>query len=1808
MSTIFSEFVADVLLARCAEASQSQKFLLGSLLGVPTADLYAAVAGRANDAVVMTGDGENQVELSAIRLPNQVVVIPYLVTSSLASGDNNRGNRGFNGKLRDFFDRDGETRVLVTFDDDPIETQLSAMDSTLADTSLSPSALLQALRDEIHDSATHVVRPLLEHVIRFIVGLPDLSAQQITRSIHFIRTTAVMPTLEDAGNALVELPWLLRDPDITPAAAEGRLKRAWTVHRSRLEEAARAPDLDYEELVRARYEDALAERLIGARRLGEVQWLTFTYAELEAGLRAPARGDRPTRNSFDVALPCEVAGAVAQVFKQIERTPQRIGAAALVRTDDVVIRVSLARPLEGNETVHLVTFTEESAAFIGSVQDQVGRADAIGEKNIELRLNVTHLNGHWGGCQIVLTNTTTYRTRYLARIDLALLVHPDLPALPFESRCQFDPETQRFVVPDEPLVQTIHADGTLGEVPDADIAAQVGTVRDTEDLSFTIDGAPAELHVVYELPEDEPPEEHGAAELSPEHAMLRFAALEGKKLAKLVRPPFAFVHGRAQVSIGGRDFQLSEIAELEHSRWRVEAGVLSRPEWTSYTLSADGTVEPNMRLEGLSMDSLEPSFSDFMSARRAFFEAVRASVRNPTVATILAVDLAALDEAREYVAAYARVLSAVEDGTPFRAEYERILLCDSIKVAGRNDLLIAPTSPVSVAVHLQLQDDIADWREASVASLTANDPDLVTPRFVVPLLNIAERWHESVLTGYPWRLYTPLTSSADVAPEPFLPRFIARRIEAFLDVHPVYSDHRRTLTLAFVNPGSGQHVKDALLQLVSESASEKGHRLDDLPQFEIKLFTSEQDASETAIERLGAQLDRFMNVTQESGAPSWTEQELMRRLTYTKAHIDEWVGDGAAFAHIAFIQDYFRPSQPQIYDLGSLATTAYVDAMSTDLERSSRVEANEVFFSSGVWLGQHRAASLLQNITGRSLEIAAAASGAEIASDRAFGIVTRVRKDTIPLLYRRAVWVVHLDRHIGLELFYPQQDTDDPPPYILDHTDQENLAASGFDAITATAMVSPYLVRIASIFSRVVATIDDRQAASVLRWLNLISGRWALQLLRETPTQVRERLGSVVAFRLLARREDIFQPEHALSLVVSLDELLRVTGKEGLATSEGWADAFALTGKASDDLLLVHVPLDFHERPSVHARVIEVKYSEGVAPVNTAWEQINATQKLLVRMFATGGPGHAFRARVLAKLIKSYVSRLAAYGLLDRDILRDERVVKVLDYVAAGDFAFHASFKRDGRELIGDFVSVEPNYLDPLHQPGPFDGEEAGRSIGRIKIGKPLIEALIADSALEALAGDYAPPVYEVGPETTPPDGDEGGGPPPAEQPPEEPPPTPSEPGVAGEEAPYEGDELPGEEEPGPTEPVSEDGTTTAGESEPEGAAQTEQVAEDEESAERASEAVESQAFTARFALEESVVRSIADDLDQVFGNFSLPVQPFNASLAVSGPNVVRFRTRMLEGGTIAALEARGRDIQRELGATGPVYIGQEPPYVVVDVPRRERAIITFGEVLPALEAHTSQPGELPIVMGADAGGRLKISDLTEMPHLLVAGSTGSGKSVFLTAIGACLGFLPPSRIELVLIDIKGLDFAAFAQLPHLRTGGVIEDPAEAVEILEHLMTEEVARRRQIFRASGARQILEHYDRVPEADWPEQIVVMIDEYAQLVSASGRSRADLERLVQQYAQFARAFGIYLVLATQRPSIDVITGRIKANLPARCVFRVPSFNDSRTVIDTGGAEKLLGAGDMLFYRDGALERLQAPLTTDEDLARVAERHSS
>jgi DNA segregation ATPase FtsK/SpoIIIE-like protein len=339
-------------------------------------------------------------------------------------------------------------------------------------------------------------------------------------------------------------------------------------------------------------------------------------------------------------------------------------------------------------------------------------------------------------------------------------------------------------------------------------------------------------------------------------------------------------------------------------------------------------------------------------------------------------------------------------------------------------------------------------------------------------------------------------------------------------------------------------------------------------------------------------------------------------------------------------------------------------------------------------------------------------------------------------------------------------------------------------------------------------------------------------------------------------------------------------------------------------------------------------------------------------------------------------------------------------------------------------------------------------------------------------------------------------------------------------------------------------------------------------------------------------IAALATRLDAAFARYGLSAEPFDSGLAQAGPSIIRMRTRAMGRLAITEVERRARDISREIHALGEVLVSDEPGYVTVDVPRLVPQPLPIASVLPALEG-IGEPGALRFVAGAAPSGNIKVADLARLPHLLVAGATGSGKSVFVRGLLVeLLRQRTPDQLEVIIIDPKRLDFAPFTRVPHLRGGRIIFDPDEALEELSRTLESELDRRQPILERSGASSATDFYEAGGTLEELPQLVIVADEFADLVLA-GSDRRAFSELIQRYAQLTRAYGIYLVLATQRPSVDVITGSIKANLTARIAFSLPSSRDSMTVLDRGGAEDLLGHGDLLFYTSGRVERLQAPM---------------
>ncbi|MBS5786322.1 MAG: DUF87 domain-containing protein [Clostridioides difficile] len=318
------------------------------------------------------------------------------------------------------------------------------------------------------------------------------------------------------------------------------------------------------------------------------------------------------------------------------------------------------------------------------------------------------------------------------------------------------------------------------------------------------------------------------------------------------------------------------------------------------------------------------------------------------------------------------------------------------------------------------------------------------------------------------------------------------------------------------------------------------------------------------------------------------------------------------------------------------------------------------------------------------------------------------------------------------------------------------------------------------------------------------------------------------------------------------------------------------------------------------------------------------------------------------------------------------------------------------------------------------------------------------------------------------------------------------------------------------------------------------------------------------------------------------------------GPTITRYEIQPSPGVKVSkivnltddiALSLAAKSIRIEAPIPGKSAIG-------IEVPNEEAQMVTAREILESDEFNNFN-SPLAMGLGKDVAGNIIIGDIGKMPHLLIAGSTGSGKSVCVnTLISSILYKANPDEVKLLLIDPKVVELANYNGIPHLLIP-VVTDPKKAANALNWAVVE-MNRRYKLFAENQVKDISGYNEKVTEDKLPK-IVIIIDELADLMMASAN---DVEDYICRLAQMARAAGMHLIVATQRPSVDVITGVIKANIPSRIAFAVSSQTDSRTILDTGGAEKLLGKGDMLFYPLGASKpvRLQGAFISEGESERV------
>jgi S-DNA-T family DNA segregation ATPase FtsK/SpoIIIE len=351
--------------------------------------------------------------------------------------------------------------------------------------------------------------------------------------------------------------------------------------------------------------------------------------------------------------------------------------------------------------------------------------------------------------------------------------------------------------------------------------------------------------------------------------------------------------------------------------------------------------------------------------------------------------------------------------------------------------------------------------------------------------------------------------------------------------------------------------------------------------------------------------------------------------------------------------------------------------------------------------------------------------------------------------------------------------------------------------------------------------------------------------------------------------------------------------------------------------------------------------------------------------------------------------------------------------------------------------------------------------------------------------------------------------------------------------------------------------------------------------------------------------RSAAVTLKETFKEFNIHVEVTGIR---KGPVITMFEILPAPGIKLTKIEGLADNIALRLAAQSIRIVAPIPGKhaVGIEVPNAKRNIVSFREIIEGEISRGGKRPEVPIVLGKDITGEAVTADLVQMPHLLIAGATGSGKSVCVNSMILTLLYQkPPAECRLILIDPKIVELKLYNDIPHLLTP-VITEPKKAFQALQYCIFE-MERRYSCLDSMGVRDIRSYNKRIREreiaAEYMPYIVVVIDEFADLMATTGK---ELESTVARLAAMSRAVGIHLVLATQRPSIDIITGLIKENIPSRIAFMVASKMDSRIIIDMVGAEKLLGKGDMLYA--GAIDpfpvRMQGAFVSEEEVERVVD----
>lgn len=1081
----------------------------------------------------------------------------------------------------------------------------------------------------------------------------------------------------------------------------------------------------------------------------------------------------------------------------------------------------------------------------------------------------------------------------------------------------------------------------------------------------------------------------------------------------------------------------------------------------------------------------------------------------------------------------------------------------------------------------------------------------------------------------------------------YLSRVVRNKIERYLRMHRHLAHQSRTLRIGFINPGDGAHLLEGIKSWVRSQLGDNEGRI---PDIEVLIFSTRG-----SIATAGTAFDDFFKGAFTTAQDDATHV-LFQKLRYIKLD-REGPKSERDYVHVCFVRDLVRDADFQTRDrrIEDGWDGCFGDGVLATSLRSSRIDGPTRRTERGLWINSFEKNRGRRALA----QIATLLRGCSQGSvDPAMGLFWGASVPTLAEqrdVYAYSDWVVHLDRALGLEVFrdfekqMEGEGVDLPSaPIVVEYSDQEEPDSPGYDTITVTRRAQPYVDQLAKVLEFAGLPIPDddevarRCGEGLIRDINAISGTWALDFIEGNMSQdtsstlLKGHAGVGLTYRWLQRVEAPRLRKRFGGAVVpvylSLDEIIRATPSVGLPLKEGLLARSREDGSihkdregrlyACDDLLVLYLTPVQDGHVHMVGRVIEVKLANAPRQYESkAVSQVQNTRGVL-NTYLSGDStrhDHMFRSKQLSMLLKSRIEQSLVMDPATAQDFAGDYLNRLSAALASGNYHVDYTIGVDGRNLIGDVFLLQTAESDAragkatirenqgvrvIELPRPtlywlaFQPEDAHTLpgaptdtlppyFGQYNESNPVMVHFVA-SGMDVV-GDADAQVVSADMFTVPGHGTSGS--------------MPEIPSTA--DYTLQSVELP----PSRVGPAA---VTVAASSESESMVQTPTIVNETGSAaasgsQTASEtkplslADACQLPVKRPSFDPAHVADVVKRLERALEGHKVALEsPPSVAEARLGPRLVRVHVRLRPGESIQTVRRISEDLARDVGTQSPdVHVCNVPELhaIGLDLPIDGLSYAVTYEELRQHASFAAARRELALgfCAGIDVTGNAMWTDFADMPHALVAGTTGSGKTVFLRQLLLTLLLhRSPQELQVRLASSKPMDFRLFERAPHAGGTRVASDTEQALALARELVAE-MERRIEIINDAACDNLAEYNEESSEEHRLPYLMTIIDEFAETVLSfdDKSARVEFEKAIARLVQKSRATGIHMLLCMQRPDSAVLQGPIKANILHRFALKLPQNHDSRVILDEVGAEALLGQGDLL-YKDAnnRLFRLQVP----------------